>query len=293
MNGKLKIALIISAAVAAVGLVMLIIILIASGGRAGALSSFVLKESTYTESEGAPIKELSIDFDNADVEISFGSYLTVTYPEKYTKSGKIASEVTVSEKDGVLRISEHSVWFRNIGIDNTSPKIYITLPLSRGCDLSVELDNGYVHSRGEEGAKLGRLDISIDNGEAEFRHLTASDVEISVENGEVEIYNANVSGGISVEIDNGSVLTEGTAKYIDISVDNGEISLEDKVSVGEKIQLSVDNGSIEAALSGTKSDYTVRVDKSIASSNIESSSGGDKILELECDVGEIEIEFLN
>ena len=89
MNGKVKKALIISAAAAAVGLVILTIALIALGVRADAFSSFVLKEITYSESEASPIKALSIDFDNADVEISFGTYLTVTYPEKYTKSGKI------------------------------------------------------------------------------------------------------------------------------------------------------------------------------------------------------------
>lgn len=313
----LKKVLLIGLLALIVGALIFVIFFAVSGWNFKNLSSVVVQNEIYTENSENKISTVNIDYDNADVEIVFSDVdtLTVSYPKTFTRSGKPASEIHLSDSDGELSITSESIWHRNIGINWVEEKVYITVPTQRACDLNIKTDNGDILVCGGEGSTVvsaffdtdngdidteratlvseGELYFTTSNGEIDAGKLYANKLTMETDNGDISLRGGEITGEVYIGTDNGDVELEGDLKAMSLKVetDNGEISLTNGTISADKIILNSDNGDIEAKILGRKSDYSISVNVSLGDSNIANTSGGTKTLEVGCDIGDIEIYF--
>ncbi|MBQ9728353.1 MAG: DUF4097 family beta strand repeat protein [Clostridia bacterium] len=289
---------------------------LAAKGDMAALSYLTVEQKTYVESGTTPVTSVNLDFKDTDVDLIFSDEaesVSVSYPQKMTKSGKEASVVFVTEVDGALRITEKTNWKRTwLAWDFIEEKAVITLPSERTYSLKVDVDNGDVKVLGN--AKTGSLSISTDNGDViaknakivaetlrvesdngdlELSSFTAKNVTIETDNGDVTIGNGTVSEKTSISLDNGRVAINGTlvSNRIEIDTDNGGVYATNGVLDGKNISLETDNGNIKINVAGAQSEYSVYVEKENGNSNVSSMPGGEKRLELSVDNGDIYVTF--
>ena len=292
MTKKLKIILISAAALILLGGIIFLISLAAGGFSASGLSSTKTVNRVYNETPDNTINYIIIDYEIADVNIVFGDALSVSYSELYTKGGELISDVFVSDTGGNLSIRERIRHLKNIGLNASSPKITITLPRDRALSLNIDTDLGDVRFNGE-GGNAEYVVISTDNGDVDMKNVNAEKINISAENGSIEVESLLANGIIKLDTENGDIDISGsiTASIFEADAEKGDISNERGLITANTVNLSASLGDIDAILAGSAADYTVRVEKGIGSSNIKSSSGGDKRLEVECELGDIEIRF--
>ena len=65
----------------------------------------------------------------------------------------------------------------------------------------------------------------------------------------------------------------------------------DGAAAGESISLTSKNGNISGSVSGAYGDYTISCTIKKGNSNLVSNAGGDKQLNLDCNNGDIDIQF--
>ncbi len=80
------------------------------------------------------------------------------------------------------------------------------------------------------------------------------------------------------------------AKSVNLNSNGGNVQV-DGAAAGESISLTSKNGNISGSVSGTYGDYTISCTIKKGNSNLVSSAGGDKQLNLDCNNGDINIQF--
>ncbi|MBQ7346346.1 MAG: DUF4097 family beta strand repeat protein [Clostridia bacterium] len=354
MNKALKIILIIGLAVTLLGACMLFISLSLANWELSALSDTKIQEFTYTEPPEAPVTDVSLDFGNADINVFFDTNaetLIVTYPATFSHSGKPKTEITVTENNGSVSITEKIVWYRNIISlwDYSDPEVTLILPANRTYRLSIYTDNGEITvDTGDQKEASGTLntDTSIcntsavqlvtangriafadssymncegeflcrtDNGKIELGTVDAKKLIAESDNGMIMIVGGNITETVQLATANGVVRVTGTltAHDIGIETDNGKIQLQGNLTANKMtvetdngnitataqldaahLTLTTDNGDITAYVAGKRSDYTVEAKTDVGKSNVASQTGGNRVLIVESDTGDIEISFL-
>lgn len=289
----LKKIFLISLVALLIGFIVFIVALAAVGWDIKRLSNIEIKQEAYQESETNLINEIVIDYENADIKLSYGDEFSVSYPVSYTKGGKPASKVTVDDEGGRLNIKERAKWFLNIGFNFTSPKIYITIPRDRTVKLNFDTNNGDVSVFGADNIKFDDIKIDTDNGDIEIKTVSANNIFVSTNNGDVDFNSVYTSGEINIETDNGEVEFKSTvaARRIEIESDNGDISLDDALVDAQEIIISADNGDVELKVIGKQADYTVKVETDNGNANVKDSIGGIRLIDIETDNGDIELYF--
>lgn len=288
----LKHILIIAAALFLVGGIVFFIAFAASGFSFGALSPMDVEDKIYTESADNQITSISVNYSNADVEVSLGETFKVSYPVIVYKGGDAISEVSVTDTSGKLVIRERIDSMKILGYNEISPKISITVPRDRVCDFSIEIDNGTITLEGS-GLSVGNLILDTDNGDLNLNELSAVKITASTDGGFVTLKNATAAASIDLETDRGEIQMFGniTSKRLEAETSTGDISHENGIISADKINISTEVGDIEATLAGSEADYTILVEKSLGTSNVSNSVGGAKRAELGTEVGDIEIRF--
>ncbi len=313
----LKYICLIALLVLLIGAVVFFVAFAISGFKIENLSTVVYENYEYKESAENKITSISVKYDNTDVEIVFtdSDTLTVSYPKMFTRAGKAASEVILSDSNGVFSLSSKAIWYRMFGFNFTSPTLRISVPLDRACDLSIVSNNGSITFLGAGSANTGavmldtdngRVDISAveisssgevyidtDNGKISTGKINAKKFTIDSDNGAISLGGGNIEGAVKIESDNGKINLTGDiiAQRFEVECDNGKVTLENGVITADTIILNVDNGEIKAKISGRNSDYRVSVDVDNGKSNIGTTQSGDKRLSVECDNGDVEIYF--
>ena len=305
--------LLVAFAALLIGIVVFAVAFGALGWRLEALSSVVTEQRLYNETEGNPINSIYIDYDNTDIEVSLGTEFSVSYPEFYSRGGKSASEITLTDEDGSLRIIEKSIW--RVGLNFTDPKLYITIPEGRSCNIELITDNGDILYRGDDVQSAGRITLDSDNGDIILTGTlnTAEEVKITTDNGDVEIGTVNAKkltvdvdngdinfrGGtitetVSLETSNGDVELKGSvsAKSFSAESDNGDIDMDEGRIDADSIVLHTSNGDVEARLVGRRDDFSIEVERGLGECNISNSQGGARTLSVETSLGDIDIRFI-
>ena len=292
MTKRLKTTLIAAAALVLLGVIIFLIALAVGGFRASGLSSTVTANKVYTESADNPINSIIIDYENADVYVTFGDTLSVSYSELYTKGGEQISDIFLTDGSGNLSIRERLMPFKNIGFDATEPRITVTLPRDRAVSLNVETDNGDIDLVGN-GLTVSNLVLNTDNGDVELSQISANKISVSTDNGSIEAKNLTATEAIKLDTENGEIDLEGSisAASLEVEVDVGDISHEGGVITANRVSLSTSVGEIEVTLAGAQNDYTIRVEKGLGASNVKTAQGGDKRLDIESEIGNITIRF--
>ena len=292
MTKRLKNTLIAAAALTLLGAIIFLIALAVGGFRASGLSSTVTANKVYTESDDNPINSIIIDYEHADVFVTFSDTLSVSYPELYTKGGELISDIFITDANGNLSVRERLMPLKNIGFDATEPKITVTLPRDRAVSLNVETGNGDIDLAGN-GLTVANLVLNTDNGDIELMEISANKISVSADNGSIEAESITATEAIKLETENGEIELNGNicAASLEAEAEAGDISHEGGVITAGKIKLSTSVGDIEATLAGIQSDYTIWVEKVLGTSNVKTSHGKDKRLDIESEIGDITINF--
>ena len=287
-----------------------------SGCKWGELGNTKVEQKLFTEREDNLLSSIEINYENADIQITFdetATAVTIEYPQLQNKKGKNLSEVTVTEGENSVVIREKIADWTFGSWDFSSPAMNVVLPAARSFALTIDTDNGDIKVTGT--GKLSTAKLTTDNGDVNARRATvvcekaltltsnngdvllfkdfqAASLYAETDNGDVCAYSGTVSGKIELETDNGDIeASEGVLKAAEMRMetDNGDIEL--KKLDADKITLLTDTGDIEATLVGKKTDYSITAKTDLGDKNITNSSGGAKSLRAESDLGDIDIYF--
>ena len=109
MKKILSVVLVVGLCLLLVGGGLFVGALAAAGWDIKAFSNIKIEEKRFEESADEKIESLEIDFENAKIELSFRAdceFVAVDYPQIQNGKGKNASEITLSQTDGHLTISD-------------------------------------------------------------------------------------------------------------------------------------------------------------------------------------------
>jgi len=172
-----------------------------------------------------------------------------------------------------MRYVNDRKWYERIGIQWGRPDTHVTVSLPAGfrSDLALGTVNGSITAE-EQLAGLMRA---------------------STTNGDIRLNNVGATGGAVVSTVNGQIVLGGlTADSITASGVNGQIQL-GGIASNNSITLSTTNGSISGTIQGSAQDYTVNAGTVNGSSNLKSSTGGEKSLSVHTTNGSIDVRFLS
>lgn len=285
----------------------------ATGFKVSALSNVKAEILEYTESETSALHTITVDYQNANVEVRFGGEaVQIQYPKRVKKNGKEISEITLKEENGELFLQEKTPRFNFNNIDFSKPTVVLTLPSTRSFNLSLSTDNGkitiadggsYKALRAETDngrITIGQIacenDVTIeaDNGSISLGDFTANNLTVSADNGKITLAGGKASGTIDLKTDNGRIQTNGAIEATTVKMDsnNGKISVNGVLNA-DTVTLTTDNGNIYAKLFGKQADWSTAIKTGNGDTNIGNFLGGVKRLQAETGNGDIDVYFEN
>ena len=315
---KMKIILWIGIALLFIGALIFAISFALSGFHFQFLSNVKTVTRRFDETADNPIQSIAINFDNAEIEVRMQDdidTLAIEYPQAQNKKGENLSEIKVEETDGKISIVESYKWQAQLFSWNfTNPTVVLYLPAHRTYSLdlssnngeirltqgalnastiSLHTNNGAITSKQTDIACAGDVKIETDNGAITLGFIQANALQAETNNGEISLSGCSVSQTVALESDNGAIVFTGELKANEFiaETDNGAIRGSGVIEAN-KITLSTNLGNVSAKLAGKKSDYTITVEYDLGNTNVHSQTGGEKILSVGSDLGNIQIDFV-
>ena len=236
------------------------------------------KESKFYESDAAFVGML-LDIGASDVTVKTGEKYTVTYTTSAIR------RVSVEEVGGKLNISEkRSLWnsWANFGHEMT-----ITVP--EGCDeFDLSLSAGSLRAENIAGT---HAKITVSAGQIDLNNCYFARSDIKCSAGGIEIKNSSL-GDTTVNVSAGSVtLADVKATTANATVSAGDLELE-RFDVQSTFEAHVSAGGISGSLAGKSEDYSVSVNVTAGSCNLQSVIRDvDKKLLLSVSAGSIDLDF--
>ena len=275
------------------------------------------------------IESVHIHYESARIRIESGESFSLTYPVRTNSRGDVLAEVTVTEEDGVLTVTEADpfpIWGISFGTGET-PALVLTLPAKEYEEITASASAGSVAA---EGIAAKALTLRADAGSAEakgvrvsgaaaftaalgdvtLRDVEAGSLSAAADVGRIEAEQVRAereatftaglgnidlreveAGSLSAAADTGSIAADGVyAESAAFTANLGDIDL--RAVDAASVQLANELGDIAATLAGTKEEYTIRVQTELGSSNVVDRDGGSRRLNAQTEMGSIRIEFL-
>ena len=284
----------------------------ANGFNLNFLSNVQIEQKEYTESADTNITTLSFAFETTDFIVNFDENaqgVSVSYPQRQNKKGENVSEITVTETENSLTITEKALFHISM-FDFNDKKLTVTLPTSKAYALSFEGDTGDVTvnaggSFSNLTVKISTGDISLSNVQAEQLSATLSTGDIKVDGatiagdfttkastgdtslssitagslsakastGNVKIDGVSVADAVSVETSTGNITFTGSVKAetVTLVADTGKVKARDAVIDATTLSFTTNTGDVVATLTCTKHDYATSVTTSTGDANISSN----------------------
>lgn len=183
--------------------------------------------------------------------------------------------------------------------DRTKRTIYLYLPKDMSLEsIDLEIGAGAMESIALE---ADEIDVEVDAGTAVIKSLYGKEVELSVNAGGMEVGDVTARE-LSAKTGAGSLVIQNFAAE-DITLDASAGSLDLEGAIGRNADIECEAGSIHMTLQGAESDYDYELECSIGEISIGGSTyrdlrseksirnGGQGVLDVECSVGSIEINF--
>ncbi len=290
---KIRTTLIIGIILLLIGAIVFTVCLANSGWNFTFLSNVTAKEIEYTEAPESHVTNITIDYENTDILVYTQDTPTVriVYPQSYYKNGEKATNVTVTETENTLKITEKSIngWqFWNF----TAPQTKLYLPADRTYTLTLSTDNGSITLNGQTYNVKG-LDLETNNGNITVNSEVHSQTKITAEtdNGNVKVKQADAVDRICLQSNNGGITVENGVKpaTLYIETNNGELSI--MRADGQNITLEANVGNITSTIVGKQADFTIDADTDVGTTNLHSQTLGAKKLTVKTDVGNIKVNF--
>ena len=223
----------------------------------------------YTEPTNASFDRVELYFANADVQITFVEgleELSIEYPLLTDRNGNPRNEVTVTEKENGVTMTEKPIWHRNLIslFPFADPKVQVYLPMERTYHLAIFSDNGTIsvetsNEKDGEGKPVTGgtvcstryVHLQSDNGSiffADTSYITCSgSFSCHTDNGRIQLGTVHAAS-IYAETDNGSILMQGgmATEKVTLLSSNGTIEVSGDLQT-EMIEMETDNGRIQSA----------------------------------------------
>lgn len=275
------------------------------------------------------IETVRIDYENAHIRIESGESFALSYPVRTDGDGEALAEVTVTEEDGALTVTEEDSFLQwGVGFGTKTPELVLTLPGKEYGAIVASSSAGSVTAEGISAAELtlrsdaggvaakevrvtGSAAFTANLGDISLQGVDAGSVTASADVGTIETEAVRVAGSAAFaaalgdislqDIEGGSVSASADMGKVDAENVRaaGEISLSASVGNvdaegidGANVQLTSEMGDVRASLAGAKEAYTIRVRTEMGESNVVDRDGGSRRLTAETGMGNIRIEFL-
>lgn len=223
--------------------------------------------------DSSEISNLEIDFDAVDLEF------------KTSNNDQIIIE---TNKDFNINTDSNT-----LTISSNSPESFFTINIPVLKDLlpfSLETNTMIIYL--PEDYKFDTLTIENDAGSITGNDIYGETFIYKSDAGSINVNNVE-SDNVDLTIDVGSVVINSlTSDSLIAHVNVGDLQIDYCNSLD--VSVSVDVGTVELVLPGNEEDYNIFTNSSLASINVDAqNNNSDKTLNLKCDVGEIEIDFIN
>lgn len=191
---------------------------------------------------------VSQDITQIDIQIRAAA-LSITEADAFRVESNLKN-LTVSDKDGVLRITEGK---RSLfsGVEKGVVTLYI--PSS---------------------ATLQRVDIETGAGTTSVAALTTEYLSLDLGAGRADL--CNLTARLGAEIDGGAgamTVSGGTLHNLELDIGVGKADITAALTGKSKVSCGV--GATEITLTGDKNSYTVRVDKGLGKATVDGNDMGD------------------
>lgn len=296
MKKARKITLILAIALMVIGAGICVITFAASGFNPEAFAIGGESEEKNADISGEGVKTLIIsdrffEYDVADIEI-------VTSPDNdihISYATRFESEV-ITETDGetmtVYTNNNKKDWRQYISFFPVTINDYpVTIAVPATVEsFSIDADAADINCENMVFAK--DFIFQSDACELTMANCTVNGkLHIDVDAGLINIDQVK-AGSVVTDLDAAEMnLNDVSADIFDLNTDYGDIRF-DNLSVGQSLKIDADASNINGSINGKASDFTVRADVDLGSSNLNNSTGGSKTLFVSTDSGNINITFL-
>lgn len=235
--------------------------------------------------------------------------MTCSYPvAKDLVNGKSA-QVTTSEEDGVLTVTEKKLGFSLFRWDTDTPTLVLTVP-ENTASLSVSTGVGDIELDGLTAEES--IFLKTDVGKIVCKNVTAEKIELHSGVGDITAENCSANGTLTIDgdvcnvqmkdLDGGkisvntnlgdiSLLGSLSAAQAEMTADTGSIDLSKGTTDAQSLALSTALGDISAFLTGMRADYAAEVTWDVGESNLYPSESGTRTLKVSTSCGSIHVSF--
>lgn len=263
MKGIVR-GLIIGGMIAVIGIAVLLVGLYLNGWKFTAFNENYTME-TYTATEDNTSLDLEVAANKCNIVFYDGEKIEIEYP--VAKSFKFE----FSENSGTLKVSNKSKWysFSSCGVNLNVPVTTVKLP--KGITYNVKLDIGAGATTLADGT-YGTVYIDIGAGAFNAGTIVCDELKCDVS-----------AGALNID----SIQTE----KVKLDVSAGALKI-DKIEATD-IDVDVSAGSVNLGFAGAKTDYTILVEKSAGSCNVQSQTAttGTKRIDIDVSAGSINASF--
>ncbi len=316
---KLGKSILFGVIVIVIGVVILITALAISGWKLD--SDFEMK--VYDCS--TEISSFNLDFDMGYLKTQFydGEKIKIEYPENRS----LKTTFTETE-DGTLKMvtKKHFKLFQfNMWFDKV-PTTVVSVPRDSVLNLDLKINTGKVEVASGD---YGNITIDLNAGEINFEDISCKDNICNINAGKVNFKTLNslsntfklnagsvkitdfVGNDVDTTLNAGNFdITNASCKTWKMKVNAGDIyfgnltcqdvlfnvnagNIKVNTWIGDILKLDVDAGTINVVVGGAKSDYSISVDKTSGSCNLQGQTGQDsnKRIEVDLDAGNIDVNF--
>jgi DUF4097 and DUF4098 domain-containing protein YvlB len=238
MKKSKKIWLIVAASLLLAGLILFTSAMTVSGWDLSKLSTAKLETNEYSLSE--KFNNISITTDTADIEFvaTDTAEVSVICYEQVNSN----HSVSVENDTLVIKLTDTRKWYEYVGINFSSPKITVNIPLGEYTSLSIDSSTSDVNV--PSGFTFEHINISGHTGDISLDGISAKSIDLSVSTGDVSVANTVCDGDIKVTASTGDMaLTDVKCKNFTSDGDTGDISLKNVIS-SEKIFIERDTGDV-------------------------------------------------
>lgn len=205
-----------------------------------------------SENNSISVKYMDCEINRYNMSVENGALIINQNDEFYTKNWR------ENWFDRILNIDVHR---------HSSYTMEVMVPKNIIADVSIKADAG---AASIEGGKYKNVDCELNYGGLKIHDVTAERIDVSSDCGDVEL--KNVIADIETECDFGEIRFD-RIKGKNISFDN-------------------DYGDVKGTIVGKEEQYTINAEIDMGDKNIDNRTGGQNRLDVNVDMGDISIKFV-
>lgn len=265
------------------GVIVLLCALGASGWDMGNITEW--QEDTYTAAN--EVTKLEIKANAGSVIIKRGKTDTVTV--KYEHNDVYKTEINQNSTGALSIEAGKKEWYKLTFWYQDAPTTEIEIGENCNPTIDLTLNAGNVYFCNGDWGK--RVDVTVNAGLVEFSDLKSYELNVKINAGAMRVNKIDCQQ-VKCELNAGKFETkEMICDKFDCNISAGVVNV--KKLDSSTIKVDVSAGSVNLNVAGSKSSYTISVDKSVGSCNVSNQQGVDSTKRIDIDIsaGSVTITF--